>query len=97
MNEQSPSHIHYGIRDVALKPEASPVAVLVCHGMGQQVRYETISAIASGILTEAAKAGGVVDPLSVRLFQEDHSICTRAEISWTDADRVAHAAHVYEA
>ncbi len=97
MNEQSPSRIHYGVRDVAAAPAAPPVAVLVCHGMGQQVRYETISAVANAIRIEAEKAGGVAEPLDVRLFQQDHSICTRAEISWTDKAHVPHAAHVYEA
>lgn len=73
MNEQSPSRIHYGVRDVAAAPTASPVAVLVCHGMGQQVRYETISAVANAIRIEAEKAGGVAEPLDVRLGHDQVS------------------------
>src|SRR5690349_13802263 len=46
--------VHYGPAwDAALEQTrgtvAEPVAVLVCHGMGQQVRYETISQVADAI------------------------------------------------
>jgi hypothetical protein len=45
--------IHYGPLwderlEAARKANEGPVAVLVCHGMGQQVRYETIDLLPFG-------------------------------------------------
>jgi len=45
------SLIHYGSiwnqsLESARENRHGPVAVLVCHGMGQQVRYQTISSLA---------------------------------------------------
>jgi hypothetical protein len=58
---------HYGaseehetaVRDFAgaATAEPQPVAILVCHGMGEQVRFETIGQLASSILS-AAEANG---------------------------------------
>ena len=96
-----PPRVHYGAVSAAgavgAATDVQPVAVLVCHGMGQQVRYETISSIASAVLTEAWSNGGVANPLDVHLVQQDQGILTRAEISWKDGAGVPHAAHVYEA
>jgi hypothetical protein len=74
-----------------------PVAVLVCHGMGQQVKYETISAVAEAILREAQALGGAVTPVEVHLSEENGQFLARAEIKWIDKDGRKHEAHVYEA
>lgn len=94
--------IHYGPAwDPALEATrgttADPVAVLVCHGMGQQVRYETISQVAEAIRTEASARGGTVSPVEVHLSECDGTFLSRAELQWTDAAHAAHAVHVYEA
>jgi hypothetical protein len=77
--------------------EQDNVAVLVCHGMGQQVRYETISAIAQAIRTEAAAQGGSVSSVEVHLSAENEAFLARAELSWKDKDEQQHCVHVYEA
>ena len=76
-----------------------PVAVLVCHGMGQQVRYETISSVAEAIRIEVTAENGPenVQPISVHLSYENGSFLARAELDWTDRDRKKHSVHVYEA
>jgi hypothetical protein len=94
--------VHYGaIWDARLtqeeKTENIPVAVLVCHGMGQQVRYETISSVAEAILTEARDQGGTISPVEVHLAQQNGEFLSRAEIHWTDKTNVPHDVHVYEA
>ena len=94
--------IHYGpawdaeLEETRATPEG-PVAVLVCHGMGQQVRYETISSVAEAILTEAGEQGATVSPVEVHLCDENSSFLARAEIKWTDAAKQEHNVHVYEA
>jgi pimeloyl-ACP methyl ester carboxylesterase len=95
--------VHYGpTSDETLGPSAAdvaggPTAVLVCHGMGEQVRYETISSIAQAIRTEALAAGAVVEPIEVHLSREQGEFLARAELTWTDGAREKHQVHVYEA
>src|ERR1700692_2439177 len=80
--------IHFGpIQDLDPKTETrsiDPVAVLVCHGMGQQVRYETISSIAQAIRTEAAKRNTPLEPIEVHLTQANDDFLARAELKWAD-------------
>jgi hypothetical protein len=95
--------VHAGpIWDEQLKELASrgvgPVAVVVCHGMGQQVRYETISSVAQAIRAEAEARNGAVSPVQVHLAADpDGSLIARAEVGWRDAQGGAHEVHVYEA
>jgi hypothetical protein len=92
--------IHYGATwNPAAKLEAGQesVAVIVCHGMGQQVRYETISAVANALRTEATQEGGQVDPVEVHLSKENDAFLARAELNWRDTEKVKHCVHVYEA
>ena len=76
--------------------EPVPVAVLVCHGMGEQVRFETVGQIAGAILTHAKAAGCAIEPNGVQISYEDKSFLARAELNWTRAGR-RHQVHVYEA
>ena len=81
-----------------VEPAAS--AVLVFHGMGQQVRFETLSDLASAILDEAEARGGNVTGLHIGIAPKGDApgqFLARAEIAWTDDKGEAHAAHVYEA
>ncbi|MGP8156400.1 MAG: hypothetical protein ACLQMT_06030 [Candidatus Acidiferrales bacterium] len=97
--------IHYGPAwDAALEatratPEG-PVAVLVFHGMGQQVRYDTISLVAKAILDEAEKLNpqpDAVSPPQVHVCEDSDGFLARAEIQWTDSAQQEHNVHVYEA
>lgn len=94
--------VHFGpLWDATLEAKRQrgegAVAVLVCHGMGQQVRYETISSIAQAILDEADAEGGTSSPLQVNLSQGNEGFLARAEVGWTDAGGIHHDVHVYEA
>lgn len=93
--------IHYGAPPeeprVAAKPTSvSPVAVLVCHGMGQQVRYQTIASVADAIQTAAKEDGCVASPVEVQMFSANDDFLARAEVSWIKEGR-QHEVHVYEA
>jgi len=73
-----------------------PVAVLVCHGMGQQVRYETISSVAAALLAEARARGAALFPVEVTLSEANDDFLPRAEVKWT-TDARKHEVHIYEA
>jgi len=95
---------HYGdeaplrIEGVAEEGVArAPVAVMVCHGMGQQVRFETVGQLAASILTHAKAAGCAIHPNGVQLSYQDKAFLARAELNWTDAKGAPHEVHVYEA
>jgi pimeloyl-ACP methyl ester carboxylesterase len=93
--------VHYGpISDArghaAADTSGGPVAVLVCHGMGQQVRYETISSVAQALLKEAKAQGAKVSPVEVRLFEANDDLLARAEVKWSKAEK-EHEVHIYEA
>jgi hypothetical protein len=77
-----------------LEPE--PVAVLVCHGMGQQVRFETIGQIGAAILKHAEAAGCEIAPNGIQLSQQDKSFLARVELNWTLGGKPRQV-HVYEA
>jgi len=79
------------------KQAPNPVAVLVCHGMGQQVRYQTISAVADAIRSEAIRNRGHASPVDVRLSEANDDFLPRAELAWVDENGDAHEVHVYEA
>ncbi|MDP9039069.1 MAG: hypothetical protein M3O02_07320 [Acidobacteriota bacterium] len=79
------------------EPEVKPVAVLVCHGMGQQVRFETIGQLASSILNAAEANGCTVAPNGVHLSCQEKGFLARAELNWTDAAGEPHQVHMYEA
>ena len=94
--------VHYGLTSDATHEDAldtanGVVAILVCHGMGQQVRYETISSIAEAIQTEATELGGTSAPVQVHLSYDKGAFLARAELQWRDKAKVNHAVHVYEA
>ena len=74
-----------------------PVAVLVCHGMGQQVRFETIGQIAAAILKQAAAQGCTRPHSGVELAFQNESFLARAELNWTKPNGKPHSVHVYEA
>ncbi len=104
------AQVHYGpmwdeaLQEAALASNKSIIAVLVCHGMGEQVRYETISAVAEAILEEARTEVGAenVSRPEVALVCEEQNFLARAEIKWRHTDEEGsvmheHQVHIYEA
>lgn len=97
-----PAHIRTGpiwdqsCRD-AKDATGGPSAVLVFHGMGQQVKFETISMVAGAIRDEARARGGATKDLAVHLSRVEDQFLARAEIAWRDAGGGSHEVHVYEA
>lgn len=77
--------------------QPKPVAVLVCHGMGQQVRYETIGQVAASILNEATRRNGTIQTSGVQLSCQNDEFLTHAELHWTTSAGTRHDVHVYEA
>jgi len=74
-----------------------PVALLVCHGMGQQVRFETIGQIAASLLKQARAQGCTLNGTGVELSFQNESFLARAELNWTTPEGEPHSVHVYEA
>ena len=80
--------------------EAPPTAVLVFHGIGEEVRFETLSRAASLILEEALQRGATIDPVVVRSVPRDSDakkLEVRSELSWTEVGGTQRQVHVYEA
>lgn len=82
-----------------VRPERT--AIFVCHGMGQQVPFETIDTV-SRVLRKALKEEGVTQKLPdikvdmVALGNGNHLV-PRAELSFKDSEtRKTHDVHVYE-
>src|SRR5260370_2356865 len=81
---------------LALRPpriETDAIAILVFHGMGEQVRYETLGGLAKSLLREATP--GTIDT-TVPISRPVDTFIARAQIHWTD-DTVDRAVHLYDA
>ncbi len=72
-------------------------AVLVCHGMGQQVRYETISSVAEAIRQQAMAVHPQTVGMVTVLSRDKDDFLAHAQVSWTDAQNQARKVDVYEA
>ena len=79
------------------EPSPLPVAMLVCHGMGEQVRFETIGQVAASLLKHATAQGCTGLNTQVQLSQENESFLARAELNWTTPAAEPHSVHIYEA
>jgi hypothetical protein len=74
------------------------VAVLVCHGMGQQVQFETLDSVARGVEGTARSSGVAVDGnMTVSLHPNDGHFMGRAELKLTDTADAPVEAHFFEA
>src|SRR5678816_1503834 len=90
--------VHWGpLWSRELEQAENVVGILVCHGMGQQVRYETISAVAGKIRDEAKAKGGQAGAVKVHLGRTEDQFIARAEVDWVDSSGQPHEVHVYEA
>jgi hypothetical protein len=79
--------------------EAPPTAVLVFHGVGKEVQYETLGRAASLMLVEAEQRGGTGISVVIRPVPKDKlagRLAVRAELAWTEKDGAKRQAHVYE-
>ncbi|MEW6304515.1 MAG: hypothetical protein AB1705_13640 [Verrucomicrobiota bacterium] len=66
---------------VAERPPACNTAVIVCHGMGQQVPFETLNDIAQALTQADRDAGNRPDAATVRLLPQGESYLPRAELT----------------
>jgi len=74
------------------------VAILVCHGMGQQVQFETLDSVARAVEATAGSSGIPVDRnMSVSLHPNDGHFMGRAELKLTDTKGGSVEAHFFEA
>jgi hypothetical protein len=77
-----------------------PSAVLVFHGIGEEVRFETLSQAASLLLTEAQNRGATGISVKIRPVQKDAAatkLDVRSELQWTETNGMERKVHVYEA
>lgn len=74
-------------------PTVPTTAVIVCHGMGQQVRFETLEVLASAILSQASR----VISRRVGLVQSSDGALARSELICADSDGKTYSIHLYEA
>lgn len=70
------------------------IAVVATHGMGQQTPFETIDAIARGII--GAAPDKVLSPVTARTVQVGKQRLQRAELRMLDADGETVDVHIYE-
>jgi hypothetical protein len=73
------------------------VALLVAHGMGQQVRYETLSAMVDVLRRGQWLATKKQSPAGAYLVPWEHDYIARAELHLRAQDGTPHEVHVYEA
>ncbi len=79
--------------------EAPPAAVLVFHGIGEEVRFETLSRAASLLLVEAEDRGANDISVVIRSVPRNPAATeleVRAELAWTEKDGNRRQVHVYE-
>ena len=84
----------------AFQPPELPTAVLVFHGIGEEVRFETLSRTASLILMEAKERKANDISVVIRSVPKDATATqleVRAELSWTEIDGMERRVDVYEA
>ena len=76
-----------------------PTAVLVFHGIGEEVRFETLSRAASLILTEAKERKATDINVVIRSVPRDDKAAkleVRSELSWTEANGTERIVDVYD-
>lgn len=74
------------------------IAVLVCHGMGQQVPFETLDAVVRDVLAAAHQSGTAInDDIFVSLHPDDGRFVARAELTLRKPDGSTVDVHFYEA
>jgi hypothetical protein len=86
--------------DVARAPRAPDqpprVAIFVAHGMGQQVKFETLGTLATALRREAMRRGQNVPTVAVRMLRFDDDTIPRAELTLPDAQGREREVHLFE-
>ncbi|MEO8665534.1 MAG: hypothetical protein ABI462_08545 [Ignavibacteria bacterium] len=77
-----------------LKPRCKTAAI-ICHGMGQQVKFETLSFV-SDIISNYGQEKDNVREADVRLIYHDNSKIPRAELTISDDEGNDRDIHLYE-
>jgi hypothetical protein len=84
-------------------PRRNRVAVLVAHGMGQQVPYETIDGVAQATQRGAQDAGAAISSSVIRTVRlgtqnkdDIEAQLVRAECEVADQNGAMHEVHIYE-
>jgi pimeloyl-ACP methyl ester carboxylesterase len=77
-------------------------AILVCHGMGQQVQFSTLNDVVNALVhAEARAANSKKDTLKkqveVNMVKCGDSLIPRAEVKLSDGNGEPHEVHLYEA
>jgi hypothetical protein len=83
----------------AVVPEDGPIAFLICHGMGQQVPFETLDCVAKAICDANAEQGGQADIVG-RMLKVDakENFISRVEVTLKSASgQTPQELHLYEA
>ncbi|MDD4978474.1 MAG: hypothetical protein PHI29_07565 [Gallionella sp.] len=84
------------IHPLAVQPKRK-VAILVTHGMGQQVPFESIDTVTNGLIAAAKRHGAKVSEVNARLIQDKNKKKSqRAEFTMRDTHGQDIDVHVYE-
>jgi hypothetical protein len=76
------------------------VAMLICHGMGQQVQFETLDAVVREVRETALRCGTLVpkeQTVGVSLHANEGSFVARAELNLQHQNKSRREVHFYEA
>ena len=79
--------------------EELPAAVIVFHGIGEEVKFGTLSSAVSLLLTEADERGADIGEVVIHSVARDNpptDLVVRAELKWTEKDGTKRQVHVYE-
>jgi len=86
-----------GVEQVAVTAPSKPkIAVFVTHGMGQQVRFQTLDDLTQGLAEEAGRRVRTPPLIRARTVQIGDTELQRAEFDMVDAAGRAVEVHVYE-
>lgn len=79
------------------RPDGATVAVFVCHGMGQQVKFQTLMDVERVLARGPAQIVGPAVVRRVRFERGDEVVCETSRTELTlERDQVRRRVHVYE-
>src|SRR3990172_751702 len=81
----------------AVLAEEKKIAVLICHGMGQQVPFETLDCVAKALGNVEQRNHQQRPPASVQFVKLGEDMLPRAELTLTAPDGGSRGVHLYEA
>jgi hypothetical protein len=83
----------------AAKPLPSPVAVIVFHGIGDEVRFDTLSRVVAMLVEEVGERTGQSPSIQISSVPSQSAsggLEVRSELCWDDAAAGKREVHVYE-